>query len=429
MQNIRQNEYIVLLIGDCIILFGSLVLTLLVRYGGDVSVAYFQDHLEPFSILFIFSILTFFIAGLYEQHTVLFKKKLPQTIIRAQVANAIIAISLFYFIPYFNITPKVNLFIYLIISLLALVAWRLFGLKVFSSQNKNDAAIIGDGPEIEELIHEINNNNRYPIRLIKRNSPLEAVENIIVIDNASKYSEALYPLILKGVRCLEMNKLYEQIFERVPLSLVNENWLIQNISVTRRYTYNTIKRIFDIIVALGLLIVPIIAFPFIYILIKLEDRGPIFISQNRVGKNGKTIKIYKFRSMTSNDDGKYGKEGSTLKVTKIGNFLRKSRLDEFAQLYNVIKGDLSLIGPRPEFPALVAQYEEKIPYYGLRHIVEPGLSGWAQIYGEHAHHGIGINETRNKLSYDLYYIKHRSLLLELTIALRTIRILLSKSGI
>lgn len=428
MQNIRQDEYIVLLMGDVGVLFASLLLTLWIR--GQA----FSEHIGPFSILFVLSILTFFISGLYEQHTLFFKKKLSQVILRSQIANAVMAVAIFYFVPFFTITPKVNLFIYLVVSIVLLIVWRVYGLRFINSDEKSKAVILGAGLEADELVHEINHNTRYPFQIVKSIVPEELANldkdiEIIIIDDRMKYVESLYPLILNGVQCLELTKLYEQIFERVPLSLVNEGWLVRNISVTRRYTYNTIKRIFDIIVAVVLLVVPIIMFPFIYVLVKLEDRGPIFISQNRVGKNGKIIKIYKFRSMTSNDDGKYGKEGSTLRVTRVGDFLRKSRLDEFAQLYNVIRGDLSLIGPRPEFPTLVTQYEEKIPYYGLRHIVQPGLSGWAQLYGEHAHHGLGIDETRNKLSYDLYYIKHRSLVLELTIALRTIRILLSKSGI
>lgn len=428
MQNIRQNEYIVLLIGDSLVLFASLLLTIVVR-GQELS-----NHLIPFSILFFLSIITFFISGLYEQHTVFFKKKLTQVITRAQIANAVMAISLFYFIPYFTITPKINLFIYLGISLIALFIWRLYGLKIFNTQNKRHAVIIGEGAEADELIYEINNNNRYPFKILRKVKPEELATisediTMIIIDDRMKYAHFLYPLILKGVSCTELTKLYEEIFERIPPSLVNEGWLVRNISVTQRYTYNYIKRIFDIIVASCLGIVPLFCYPFIYILVKLEDGGPVLIGQDRVGKNGKIIRIYKFRSMTANDNGKYGKEGTPHKITKVGNFLRKSRLDEFAQLYNVLIGELSLVGPRPEFPALVSQYEEKIPYFSLRHIVQPGLSGWAQLYGEHAHHEVGFEETRNKLSYDLYYIKHRSLILELTIALRTIRILLSKSGI
>ena len=113
----------------------------------------------------------------------------------------------------------------------------------------------------------------------------------------------------------------------------------------------------------------------------------------------------------------------------MGKFLRKTSLDEFPQFWNVLKGDLSLIGPRPELPALAKSYAEKIPYYNVRHLVRPGLSGWAQIYHEkHPHHGLDTEETKNKLSYDLYYIKNRSFLLDIKIALRTLKTLVSIAG-
>jgi lipopolysaccharide/colanic/teichoic acid biosynthesis glycosyltransferase len=116
-------------------------------------------------------------------------------------------------------------------------------------------------------------------------------------------------------------------------------------------------------------------------------------------------------------------------VTKIGSFLRKSRIDELPQLWNVFRGDLSLIGPRPELPEIAKVYEKEIPYYNVRHLIHPGLSGWAQIYHEnHPHHNADINETKNKLSYDLYYIKNRSLILDVKIAMRTIMTFLSRSG-
>jgi lipopolysaccharide/colanic/teichoic acid biosynthesis glycosyltransferase len=130
----------------------------------------------------------------------------------------------------------------------------------------------------------------------------------------------------------------------------------------------------------------------------------------------------------ANDDGKWG-NGQKNVITRIGKFLRKSRIDELPQLWNVVRGDISLVGPRPEFPEPVALYTKEIPYYNLRHIVKPGLSGWAQIYHQkHPHHGIDTEETGNKLSYDLYYIKNRSFLLDLKIALRTMKVLLSFAG-
>ena len=186
----------------------------------------------------------------------------------------------------------------------------------------------------------------------------------------------------------------------------------------------------DILFGLFFGTISLVFYPFVYIAIKLEDRGPIFITQERVGKNGKIVKIVKFRSMSGNDNGKYGANGTTPHVvTRVGKFIRVSRIDELPQFWNIIKGDISLIGPRPEFPSLVQVYEKEIPYYNARHLVKPGISGWAQIYHEnHPHHSAESEETRNKLSYDLYYIKNRSLVLDLKIALRTFQILLKRSG-
>jgi lipopolysaccharide/colanic/teichoic acid biosynthesis glycosyltransferase len=127
------------------------------------------------------------------------------------------------------------------------------------------------------------------------------------------------------------------------------------------------------------------------------------------------------------DTGQEALVGSN-QVTPFGNLLRRTRFDEFPQLWSVIKGDLSLIGPRPEIPELVNIYEKEIPYYSMRHLMKPGLSGWAQLYGEHSHGGVNINSTINKLSYDLFYFKNRSLMLDFKIALKTIKKILTRSG-
>jgi lipopolysaccharide/colanic/teichoic acid biosynthesis glycosyltransferase len=133
--------------------------------------------------------------------------------------------------------------------------------------------------------------------------------------------------------------------------------------------------------------------------------------------------------MRFNDGGVWGTERKN-EVTRVGTFLRKWRIDELPQLWNVFMGSYSLIGPRPEFAQAVASYTEAIPYYATRHLITPGLSGWAQIYHEgHPHHGVDIEETRNKLSHDLYYLKNRSLVLDIEIALKTIRTLVSRSGV
>jgi lipopolysaccharide/colanic/teichoic acid biosynthesis glycosyltransferase len=187
------------------------------------------------------------------------------------------------------------------------------------------------------------------------------------------------------------------------------------------------KRGMDVVVSFVLGILTLIIMPFVALAIKLEDGGVIFSKQQRIGKNNQLINIVKFRTMTvANDGGNWGEVEN--KVTKVGRFLRKSRLDEFPQVWNVLKGDISLIGPRPEFSDAVKTYADQIPYYNIRHIIKPGLSGWAQIYGDHPHHDTDITKTKNKLSYDLYYIKNRSSMVDLKIALRTLQVLISQRG-
>ena len=239
----------------------------------------------------------------------------------------------------------------------------------------------------------------------------------------------LYPIAIKGVLFFDILKIYESIFDRIPVSMVGQTWFIEHMSsMAPKLVYDSVKRLIDIVVSLILGIISLIFYPLVIVLMKIEDeKASIFSYQNRVGQYNKIIKIVKFRTMTvANDDGKWGKGEN--KVTRIGHYLRISRIDELPQLWNVLKGGISLIGPRPEFPEPVEQYSKQIPNYIIRHSVKPGLSGWAQIYGEHPHHGVDIEKTSNKLSYDLYYIKHRSFWIDLKIALRTIKVLVTFMG-
>jgi len=208
------------------------------------------------------------------------------------------------------------------------------------------------------------------------------------------------------------------------------NWFLENISTSPSPLYDFLKRLMDIILSFVLGIISLLAYPFVYIAIKFEDGGALFIIQERIGKNNQPIRIMKFRTMTGNDNGMYVSGVTTLRETRVGAFLRKTRIDELPQLWNVLQGHLSLIGPRPELPALVKKYEAEIPYYNIRHLIKPGLSGWAQIYHDnHPHHAEAVLATKEKLSYDLYYIENRSFFVDLKIALRTLQKLVSRSGI
>jgi len=445
----KKKEPITLLIGDLVSFLTALWLTLFVRHLEIPTKEIFLEHFWPFSLLFLAWILIFYIAGLYDRHTTILRSKLPNVLGSAQLVNAGLAVVFFYFIPLFGIAPKTILFIYLFISSFAVLVWRMYGYFLVSRGQVENAVLIGSGEEMKSLLNEVNGNNIYNIKFVSSvdlaradNTGFwdEIVSNIyssdvstVVIDLANEKVEPvlphLYNLIFSKVNFIDMHRVYEDIFNRIPLSLLRYNWFLENISTSSRGVYDILKRLMDMSVSLVLFIVSLVFYPIVFLAIKLEDGGPLFIFQERVGENNKIIKIIKFRSMSHDDAGVYGDDSKPNKVTKVGNFIRKVRIDELPQLWNVLRGDLSLIGPRPELPTLAKTYTEDIPYYNVRHLIKPGLSGWAQIYHqEHPHHGIDTEETKNKLSYDLYYIKNRSFLLDIKIALRTLNILLSIAG-
>jgi lipopolysaccharide/colanic/teichoic acid biosynthesis glycosyltransferase len=164
------------------------------------------------------------------------------------------------------------------------------------------------------------------------------------------------------------------------------------------------------------------------LLIKLDSRGPVLFRQERVGLGGRVFTLVKLRTMQTDAEARTGPvwaQADDVRVTRIGRFLRKTRLDELPQFFNVLRGDMSLVGPRPERPAFVVQLQERIPYYMYRHVVKPGITGWAQI---RYHYGASLEDAREKLEYDLYYVKNRSLFLDLLIIVQTIQVMLFSRG-
>lgn len=447
-----SRRVFLLVVGDLLVYMFSLVFTLIIRHGAIPSRALFLDHISSFSILFILFLLVSFSAGLYDKQSTLIRGRIQGLLARVQVINFIIGIAFFYFAPV-GIAPKANLFIYILISTLILFIWRVVMFPVLNMSRRQSAILVGSGDDIQDVFEEINGSTNYGLvfkeRIESRKEIKEIVNDIdmavkrtgasiLVVDLHDHSIEAampfLYSLIFSGVQIIDASKMYESLFDRIPLSMVGERWLIENSGTVlgSRRVYDVLKRLMDIVLAGIVGIISLIVYPFIWASIKTEDRGEMFIFQERVGKNGKAIKIAKFRSMTADDAGSYGdNDGKTkLKVTRTGKFTRLTRIDELPQLWSVIKGDQSLIGPRPELPSLASIYEKEIPYYNARHLIKPGLSGWAQIYHRaHPHHGVSVGDTRDKLSYDLYYIKHRSLMLDVRIALQTAKALISRQGV
>ncbi len=234
----------------------------------------------------------------------------------------------------------------------------------------------------------------------------------------------------RGVEVNRMPILYEEITQRVPVHHLESDWLIRSFVDQLKVSmfYEFIKRLLDIIGGLLGMIVFAVLFPFMALATLIDTGLPILYSQDRLGKGGEPFTIYKFRTMVKDaePDGmpQQAAENDT-RVTRVGNFFRVTHLDELPQFLNVLRGDMSLVGPRAERAQLIAEYQKQIPFYRARLLVKPGLTGWAQInYGYVA----SVTETGIKLEYDLYYIKHRSLMLDVTIILRTITTVLSRKG-
>lgn len=259
------------------------------------------------------------------------------------------------------------------------------------------------------------------------------VSDIVVAINGEIKGETFQTILdtqERGVEVSRMPIMYEELTQRVPIEHLESDWVIRSFVDQVRVSgmYELSKRMMDILGgAFGCLIFAFV-FPFVSLAILLESGFPIFYSQPRLGRGGKVFRILKFRTMKQNAE-EYGEVKMAVendpRVTRVGNFLRRTRLDEMPQFLSVLRGEISLAGPRAERPELVAEYQKKIPFYRARLLVKPGLTGWAQInYGYVA----SVRETVVKLEYDLYYIKHRTLSLDFNIVLRTIGTVLRRTG-
>lgn len=451
----RPRELLILIIGDILFISLALWLTLLVRYLELPGSALLYDHLGPFSVLASLWLFIFYIAGLYDKHTVFLKNLLFNRILMTQFVNVLLAALIFLIVP-FSIAPKTNLLIYLVISVLFLTWWRLKLFNYFSPKNKHKAILIADGEEAIELVDEINNNDRYNysfVRIIDEKAALHTVDfeskllslidqeniQIIVANPRGEHIERVLPAIFDlaflkfEFTFLDFYKVYEDTFDRVPLSALRYDWFITHVSQSKSLIYDFCKRIFDVVAGLLMGALLLLVLPFIALAMRLEGRGPILITQRRLGQFNKPIQVFKIRSMTENLEASSTwttedkREGN--RVTKVGEFLRKSSLDEFPQCINIIKGEMSLIGPRNDIVGLGQRLAEEIPYYNIRNFVKPGITGWAQTHQYYMGDNISpqsIEESRTRLAYDLFYVKNRSLLLDVEIALRSIKTISSR---
>jgi len=283
------------------------------------------------------------------------------------------------------------------------------------------AVLLAEGEEADELFTEVNGNPRYGIVFCSRELT-DARATLCIVDAMDSSRGSLTG---EEKQVVAFEDMYEEVFDRVPLSKITPLWFRENVAVADSFWYSSAKRVIDIFGGLVMGLVTLITMPFVYIANSLEGSGPLFLRQERFGKYGEHIGVYKFRSMQKNISAskEWTHEGEN-RITKVGAFLRRTSLDEFPQFVNIIRGEISLVGPRNDILGLGERLAEALPFYKKRYMVVPGITGWAQINQQYEQGNVSpqsIEETKVRLAYDFYYLKHRSLGLDIIIALKTFK--------
>ncbi len=435
MKNIER--IFILFWGDIVILFSSFWLTLIVGFWGDFNQEIIESHSVPFFFLHIGWVIILFLFNLYELK--LSKPNISnlKNIGQALVSCFLLGIVFFYLTPFFEITPKINLVINTVTFGGLFFLWRRMFYLLFAKNFRKKAILItSESNQVKiNFINFLENNPHTGIEIVNSYTDAEVflsqeysnIDILIVSGNVLKNPQIFKAIFKRNIEILEFTQAYENLLAKIPIDTIDESWLIHKIP-EENILYKTIKRCVDIFISSLALI---IFSPFLIlaiISIKLQDRGPIFIKQTRTGKHNIPFKLLKLRSMVSlHSDGSAESGGvptwaekNDPRITSVGNILRKTHIDELPQLINVLRGDISLVGPRPERPEFVAKLEQEIPFYHMRHIIKPGFTGWAQIKFRYARN---VLDSKEKFEYDLYYIKNRNIILDFGIITKTIQII------
>ena len=279
----------------------------------------------------------------------------------------------------------------------------------YISNNKSRATeyLIGSYEQMEEIIYQ------------KKIDILVIVKDI-KSPGFKKYMKRIFDLKINGLKIMNYEEFNEDIQKKIDINKINEEWLLQSngFDILNNEVQRNIKRGMDLMLALILMVILSPLALIVSIIIKLESKGPVIFKQMRIGENMRPFKVYKFRSMRLHDPEKYSKYtlDNDSRVTRFGKFIRKTRIDELPQLWNILKGTMSFVGPRPEWDILAKDYARQIHYYNLRHLIKPGITGWAQVmfpYGE------SLDDAKKKLEYDLYYLKHQDFILDVLVVAKT----------
>jgi sugar transferase (PEP-CTERM system associated) len=365
-----------------------------------------------------------------------------------------------YFLFQEMIIGKGIFFITIIISMLLIIIWRFF-YKFLLTSGMFDQKIIllGSGGIGEQIVNEIikRRDCGYKVSSVimeSHDGNLSSYQGIpviykkkfeglcqiakemdikkIVVDLKEKRGAfpagELLNCRIDGIDILEGNSFYEMLTGKLIVGRINPGWLIFSDGFRKSFVRRFLKRVVDVILSFFMLLLLLPVFFIAAVLIKLDSKGTVFFSQERVGENGKTYMVHKFRSMAANAEehsGPVWAQDDDNRVTRVGGYIRKLRIDEIPQLWNVLKGEMSFVGPRPEREYFIKKLKVVIPYYSQRFSVKPGITGWAQVrYG----YGASVEDAIEKLNYDLFYIKNMSVFMDLIIVLRTVKIVLFGKG-
>lgn len=426
----QNRKSIYLLAGDLLIFYLSLYLAILMRHGLPFHREIWEQCFLPFSVIFAVWILLFSVSHLYELRYAANRKNFFEMVFKLYSLAAVIAVVYFYFFSS-SFAPKKVLFLTIIGSLVLFLVWRIFFNRVVKMPRAK-VLIVSAAKEARELEMFLEKHPQmgYIIAKIMPPSALGRIQeelkqekiDLLVIDAdlfdglVSHFSHRHWQLSV-----IDIEEFYESVLQRTPVEILSPLWFLKNYYSRNWQFYETLKRICDLAGGIILFVVSLPLWPLIALGIILDSPGPVLYQSVRVGWRDQKFRIYKFRTMFD-QKGKTGLAW-TLKddprITRFGKILRFLHLDEVPQVLNIIKGDLSFVGPRPEEEKLVDLFRQKIPFYHFRLLVKPGVIGWAQINYPHSS---SVEDAQEKLSYDFYYLKNRNILFDFIIACKAWRI-------
>ncbi len=449
-------KQLLILVGDCFFWYGFWFLALLLRGRTGSIVGEYEALLPHLTAIFTGTVIGMFVGGFYDlatfRNTLLLIKKTGFSIITTFLGGSLY----FYLVNPATTAPKTILGLAVILSFAAFFAWRLFNRRfVFPVLWQTRILFVGATDETSTLITTLFNHPERgyrPVGIVGTDlaETLPPLKRYISVDEALKQENAdtivvspqktedrtitqqLYRHIFDHLTVVPFYTFYESITGRISPATFSDIWFLTNLREQEKKIYDRFRMLIDYPLAIVLGGIFVATLPFIALAVKLSSPGPIFFRQVRVGRNGKHFTLVKYRSMkVLAKDGSAEAQGAQFtanndpRITMIGKFLRRTRLDEVPQFINILAGDMGFIGPRPERPEFVDQISDQVHFYHLRHLVKPGLTGWAQV--RESYYGT-INENLRKLEYDLYYVKHRGPILDFNILLRTLSIVVGMKG-